>query len=98
MWVGGWMDVRVGGWVNALAQGFDFALVFCAFFCFYGQRFVAATWTDPSPWSISFEPIRNFTEADFRVFFLLFTATVLSRKPGPSLVPGVKDKEMLPMI
>ena len=30
-----------------------------------------------------------FTEADFRVFFLVFTANVWSRPPGPTLVPGV---------
>ena len=28
-------------------------------------------------------------EADFRVFFQLFTASVRSQKPGPTLVPGV---------
>ena len=30
-----------------------------------------------------------FTKADFRAFFLLFTASVRSRKSGPTLVPGV---------
>ena len=33
-------------------------------------------------------PKKN-TEASFWVFFLLFTASVWSRKPGPTLVPGV---------
>ena len=41
-------------------------------------------------------PIRNmkknnFTKADFPLCFLLFTASVQSRKPGPTLVPGVLE-------
>ena len=31
----------------------------------------------------------NFFTADFWVFFLPFTASIQSRKPGPTLVPGV---------
>ena len=36
-------------------------------------------------------------KADFRLFFLLFMASVWSRKPGRTLVPGVliRDKKLV---